>query len=139
MKSYKMKINNEKFEAKVKKDTGSSVVVEVNGQDYKIELETEHKKETIIAPPQQKSTKPAPKVKKIKVAPGSVLAPIPGLVIRILVKQGDVVQVGDNILILEAMKMQSEIVSTASGIISSINVKEGDTVQEDDILIEVGE
>ncbi|MCF7792974.1 MAG: acetyl-CoA carboxylase biotin carboxyl carrier protein subunit [Candidatus Cloacimonetes bacterium] len=140
MKSYKLKINNEKFEAKVKADLGSSVVVEVNGVDYNIELEKKTKKEKSI--PKVKKTaasSSAPKTKPVKVSAGTVLAPIPGLVMKILVKVGDVIQVGDNILVLEAMKMESEIASNASGIVKSINVKEGDTVQEHEVLIEVGE
>lgn len=140
MKSYKMKINNEDFEAKIKSDLGSSVVVEVNGIEYLIELEKKAKKEkTLPKVKKPAASSNAPTTKPVKVSAGTVLAPIPGLVMRILVKEGDVIQVGDTILVLEAMKMESEIASTASGIIKSINVKEGQTVQEHEVLIEVGE
>ena len=142
MKTYKMKINGEKYNARIKKFKGSFVLVEVNGIDYGIELEVEHKPDVQLI----RSHKGTPSLdvaktshQKQPAAPGSVLAPIPGLVLRILVKEGDEVNIGDTILVLEAMKMESEITSTASGKVKSINVKEGSSVQEDDVLIEVGE
>ena len=142
MKTYKMKINGEKYDARIKKYKGTFVLVEVNGIDYGIELEVEHtpKVQLIRANKTTPSLDVAkPISKKQPAAPGSVLAPIPGLVLRIMVKEGDEVNIGDTILVLEAMKMESEIASTASGIVKSIKVKEGASVQEDDVLIEVGE
>jgi glutaconyl-CoA/methylmalonyl-CoA decarboxylase subunit gamma len=141
MKTYKMKINGEEYKTRIKKYKNDLVIVEVNGLDYEVHLEKERRKEDII---RSDKTKPALDfVKKISkpvvAAPGAVLAPIPGLVLRILVKEGDTINIGDNVLILEAMKMESEIASTAGGTIKKINVKEGDSVQESDTLIEVGE
>ena len=141
MKTYKMKINGEKYDARIKKYKNYQVIVEVNGIDYEIELEKIDRRKTEIARSQK--TQPALDVVKIPPKPavttaGSVLAPIPGLVLRILVKEGDSVKAGDTVLILEAMKMESEIVSTATGIIKKISVKEGMSVQEGETLIEVG-
>ena len=141
MKTYKMKINGEKYDAKIKKYKNFQVVVEVNGIDYEIELEKTERRRTEIV--RSEKTQPALDVVKTSSKPvaasaGSVLAPIPGLVLRLLVKEGDSVNAGDPVLILEAMKMESEIASTVTGIISKINVKEGTSVQEGETLIEVG-
>ena len=141
MKTYKMKINGEKYDAKIKKYKNFQVVVEVNGIDYEIELEKTDSKKTVIV--RSEKTKPVLDVVKTPAKPfvasaGSVLAPIPGLVLRLLAKEGDNVNAGDTVLILEAMKMESEIASTATGIIKTINVKEGASVQEGEVLIEVG-
>ena len=141
MKTYKMKINGEKYDAKIKKYKSDQVIVEVNGIDYEIELEkTNQRKTEIVRSPK---TQPALDVvktpsKPVATSAGSVLAPIPGLVLQILVKEGDNVNTGDPVLILEAMKMESEIASTATGIISKISVKEGASVHEGEVLIEVG-
>jgi len=146
MKTYKMKINNEFFEAKIKENNGKNVVLEVNGTEYTIELEKPEKPEK----QQNRSAETKPKViqthtrqssspKTHSVNSGAVLAPIPGLVLRILVKEGDQVKLGDTILVLEAMKMESEITSTAHGVVKKIKVTEGQSVQEDEVLIEVGE
>ncbi|MDA3814481.1 MAG: biotin/lipoyl-binding protein [Candidatus Cloacimonetes bacterium] len=141
MKTYRMKINGEKYDARIKKYKSDQVIVEVNGIDYKINLEhAERRKKEIV---RSQKTQPALNVvktpsKPVAAAPGSVLAPIPGLVLRLLVKEGDSVNAGDPVLILEAMKMESEITSTATGIIKKIRVKEGTSVQEGEVLIEVG-
>ncbi len=141
MKTYKMKINGEKYDAQIKKYMSDLVIVEINGIDYEIELDREKPVKSGIVLSQK--TQPALNVvktpsKPVAAAPGSVLAPIPGLVLRLLVKEGDNVNEGDPVLILEAMKMESEIASTATGIIKKISVKEGTSVQEGEILIEVG-
>lgn len=141
MKTYKMKINGEKYDARIKKYKSDQVIIEVNGIDYEIELEKTDRRKTEIVRSQK--TQPALDVVKIPSKPvvtsaGSVLAPIPGLILRILVKNGDNVNAGDPVLILEAMKMESEIASTATGIISKVHVKEGASVQEGEVLIEVG-
>jgi pyruvate carboxylase len=66
-----------------------------------------------------------------------VVAPIPGLVLKVLVKEGDVVKQDQPVIMLEAMKMESEITSTVTGTIKKIHVKEGDSVQERQLLMEV--
>ena len=141
MKTYKMKINGEKYDAKIKKYKSDQVIVEVNGIDYEIELETTDRRKTEIV----RSEKIRPTIdvvktpsKPIAASAGSVLAPIPGLILRILVKEGDSVNAGDPVLILEAMKMESEITSTIAGVVNNISVKEGTSVQEGETLIEVG-
>ncbi len=69
-------------------------------------------------------------------APGDtpVVAPIPGTIVRYLVKEGDNVQAGTAVVILEAMKMENEIVAPVSGRIKSINFKAGDKVSGGAVL-----
>jgi Acetyl/propionyl-CoA carboxylase, alpha subunit len=59
----------------------------------------------------------------------SMSAPMPGLVLKILVRPGDVVAKGAPLLILEAMKMEHQIVAGRDGTIASINCREGELVQ----------
>lgn len=59
----------------------------------------------------------------------SMSAPMPGLVLKILVRQGDVVAKGAPLLILEAMKMEHQITAPRDGVIASVNCREGDLVQ----------
>ncbi|MDJ0755814.1 MAG: biotin/lipoyl-binding protein [Ardenticatenaceae bacterium] len=66
-----------------------------------------------------------------------VKAPIPGLVARILVEPGHQVEVGDSVLVLEAMKMENEVSATATGVIDKIHVTPGQTVMRNDVLIEI--
>lgn len=66
-----------------------------------------------------------------------VKSPMPGSILQIIVKEGDRVEKGENILVLEAMKMENDIVAEVSGSIRRIFVKEGDIVKEDIPLVEI--
>ncbi len=67
----------------------------------------------------------------------TVVAPLPGRVIEIKVKVGDKIAVGQEVVVLEAMKMENSITSDFAGVVKQILVSEGDAVQADSILIEV--
>ena len=64
-------------------------------------------------------------------------APMPGKIINILVEAGGEVKEGEPIIILEAMKMQNEILSHVTGVVQSVGVKKGDSVMKDDLMIEI--
>jgi len=73
------------------------------------------------------------------VSGGSVVtAPMPGKILRVLVREGDQVKVGQGLLVLEAMKMENEIPSPRDGVVKRILVKEGDTVDTGQALMELG-
>ena len=67
---------------------------------------------------------------------GDVIAPMPGTVLKVNVNNGDTVASGDVILILEAMKMENEIVAPCAGKVT-LNVKAGETVDTDALLASV--
>jgi biotin carboxyl carrier protein len=64
-----------------------------------------------------------------------IAAPMPGKIVRILVKAGDTVELGQGLIVVEAMKMQNEIRSPKSGAIEKIIAKEGDAVNAGDVLL----
>lgn len=64
-----------------------------------------------------------------------VIAPFPGKVLEIAVKEGQTIKVDDTVLILEAMKMENEIYSDYDGEIEEIKVKVGDSVAANDVLM----
>jgi biotin carboxyl carrier protein len=63
-------------------------------------------------------------------------APMPGLVLSVLVKEGDEVKKGDNLFVLEAMKMENIIKSPADVTIKSIKIKASDKVEKNQVLIQ---
>jgi biotin carboxyl carrier protein len=65
-----------------------------------------------------------------------IKAPMPGLILDVMVKEGQTVQEDDALLILEAMKMENVIVSQREGTIKTISVKKGDAVDKNNLLIE---
>ena len=74
---------------------------------------------------------------KVRHREHSTSAPMPGLVLKLLVKQGDVVAKAAPLLILEAMKMEHQIVAPFDGTITAVNCKEGELVQPGMNLVEV--
>lgn len=141
MKNYNYKINGNNYSVSVGDIENGIAQVEVNGIPYKVELEQKSTPVTVV-----KSTRPsaAPRtttgekiITKPTVAAGAtpVNAPLPGVVVQIPVKVGDVVKAADTILILEAMKMENSIHAGRDGKVASINVNPGDSVLEGTTLI----
>jgi len=117
-------VNRKIFRVSVnRKQDGSPEEVILKGVPYKVDLD--RIESTRYRPP------PPPKQ-----IPGNVDASMPGQVITLLVKDGDEVEEGQTILILEAMKMENEILAPKSGKVS-LAVSEGDLVMKGDSLFEV--
>lgn len=70
-------------------------------------------------------------------AGGAVKAPMPGRVVKALVAEGDTVEAGQPVIIVEAMKMENEVGAPGPGVVRSINVSQGDTVDAGAVLIEL--
>ncbi|MFY9233969.1 MAG: biotin/lipoyl-containing protein [Fimbriimonadaceae bacterium] len=68
------------------------------------------------------------------IASGKLVAPMPGLVVDVMLAQGEPVKKGDRILVLEAMKVQQSYVAPFDGVLASLAVKKGDQVQEGSML-----
>jgi pyruvate carboxylase subunit B len=69
--------------------------------------------------------------------PAPLLAPMPGLIVRVNVQAGDNVQAGQAVVVMEAMKMENDLRTQSSGIVSSVRVKPGDTVEKGAVLVEL--
>jgi biotin carboxyl carrier protein len=68
---------------------------------------------------------------------GSLTAPMPGRVVKIVVSEGEVVARGAPAIIVEAMKMENELHAPAAGVVQRLAVREGDTVESGQILLEI--
>ena len=120
--------------------------IKVNGTSYEVEVEEE--KVAGAAPAPKAAAPAAPKAAapaapaKAAVSAGageaSVNAPMPGKIVNVLVSEGQKVNSGDVLLILEAMKMQNEIAATQAGTVKAINVAAGQSVKAGDPLVIVG-
>jgi pyruvate carboxylase subunit B len=71
------------------------------------------------------------------VGPKPVVAPMPGMVVKIEVEEGDVVRAGQGIVIVEAMKMENELRASAAGRVTKVHVQRGVAVAKDQILVEL--
>jgi len=75
--------------------------------------------------------------KKGKVEKEFIKAPMPGKIIDVLVREGSTVLLGEPLVILEAMKMQNEILSPVNGVIVKVSAKANTNVMKDDLLVEI--
>lgn len=70
-------------------------------------------------------------------AGGEIRAPMPGLVIDILVDEGETVSANQGLLVLEAMKMENELSAPSGGVVGKIHAQNGEAVEKDDLLVEI--
>ncbi|MBD66755.1 MAG: hypothetical protein CME62_16225 [Halobacteriovoraceae bacterium] len=70
---------------------------------------------------------------------GELIAQMPGKVIKIMTTEGAVVNEGDTLIILEAMKMENEIKAGINGVVKSVNIKEGQVLESGHLMIEIEE
>jgi len=70
---------------------------------------------------------------------GSMTAPMPGKILEVKVADGQTVEAGELLLVMEAMKMEHRIVAPTDGVVTKVNFSMGDQVQQGDVLVEMGE
>ena len=107
--------------------------VKVNGKVYEVELEAiSEVKGSIKADAPVAAAKPAAAGNGAK-----LVAPIAGKVVDVLVKVGDTVAQGNNVAIIEAMKLENEVPALAGGVVKAVLVNKGDVVSNGDPIIEL--
>ena len=149
---YKIAVGGKKFEVEIGVIKDGSAQVTVNDEAYEVNIEnfgevtgTGAIKESIPAavPPRTEKSKPvisqAPKAADPDSAPavgsGAVVAPISGLILEVKVEVGDTVTVGQELTVVEAMKMENSINSEISGKVLEIRVQAGAQVSTGDVLM----
>jgi biotin carboxyl carrier protein len=141
MKKFKFKINGQQFDVEVNDFEEKSTVVSVNGTEYEVEVEHEVKQvKTPILTRKAVVNKPGDaKIKKSAASAGGfkVEAPLPGSIFKMNVAVGDTIKEGDTLLVMEAMKMENNVLAEKSGTVSDIKVSVGDTVLQNDILLTI--
>ena len=106
--------------------------VNVNGNTYEITLEVIDKAE--IKTPAPKAEAPAAPAAPAPAGAQTVTAPMPGTILKVNVSNGQAVKKGDVLMILEAMKMENEIMAPCDATVSSVNVANGASVETGTVL-----
>ena len=142
MQKLNFNINGKHYEAMVAEIEHNVAEVELNGKKYTVEVE---RSESVVAP--VAAPKPvaaaaaapaaAPAPKKAAAGANSVVAPLPGSVVSINVKAGDAVKAGQQLAIIEAMKMENEILAPADGTVKAVYVSAGQAVQQGDAILDL--
>lgn len=152
MKQYKYTINGTQFDVTIDSINGSQAKVEVNGIPFEVTMHgsslVEEDLPTVstegaaapAAPAAAPAAEPAaaPAAKGAAGAGTPVKAPLPGVVTKVLVQNGQSVKKGETVLVLEAMKMENNINAECDGAITGICVAPGDSVKEGTTLLTIG-
>ncbi len=151
MKQYTFKINGKEYQVAIGEASGKTLTVNVNGADYQVELEQEMAGRTQTAgaspavadkradaplgeaPAATETAAAAPKGAGL-----TVKSPLPGIIISIDVKEGQAVKRGQKVAVIEAMKMENDILAEADGTVTAIHAAKGDSVLEGADIVTIG-
>lgn len=139
MNKFKITIDGNNYEVTVNVTDHNTANVEVNGMSYDVHYES---KNTPVSTVTRKTTAPAaPQVQvsapQAASSGSNIKAPLPGTIMTINVKVGDQVKRGDTLIVMEAMKMENNIMANKDGQVKAIHVSSGQTVAQDDALIDL--
>ena len=151
MSKYQYKVQGVDYEVEIEEVEGNIAKVNVNGIPFEVELQKpiNAAKHPTMTRPKVEAPKPvaaapapaaaAPAQPAVPAGTGNpVKAPLPGTIIDVKVQVGQQVNVGDIVLVLEAMKMQNNIEAEYAGTVTSITAKPGETVMEGSVLLTIG-
>jgi biotin carboxyl carrier protein len=118
---------NKKYHAEIVEKNQNKYTVLINGVSYIFTIETpiSYKRKRYLDKQKTKN--------KVEI----IQSPMPGKIIDVLVEPGAEVKNGESLLILEAMKMQNEIISPVDGKVVKVYVKQNDIVNKDDLFVEI--
>ena len=148
MKKFKLTIDGKIFEVSVNEQDKNVAEVIVNGKPYTVAFEREDAPvvQAVRRPPVQKaSNTDAPAKKAAAAAPAvkkvgsskSVKSPLPGNIFKIVVSVGQEVKRGEQIIIIESMKMENSITADKDGTVKAIYIEVGQSVLQGDALVDL--
>jgi len=141
MRKFQFTISGNKYDVELKRFEENIAEIEVNGTPYTVEVHREIKTSKTpklvraeVAPP----TRSESKIKKtISVSTHPIIAPLPGTILQLMVKEGDTVKKGATLLTYDAMKMENSILAEKDGTVKSIKVAVGQNFLQGDTLMEI--
>ncbi len=131
--NYIIQVGENKYEVIVDDINKRPIIAHVDGREFQVTpiIDT-----SVIETIQNPETQVSTLFNNSAFPEGTLTAPLPGTIIEIFVKDGDKVETGQVILIIEAMKMKNNIRSTKDGTIASVLVSAGQTVAHKQVLVE---
>ena len=139
MKKFKFTISGDEYDVNIQDIEDDIAQIEVNGTRYEVEIKREVKtsktpklvRKPVVQQPGEGQ------IKRQEASGYPVKAPLPGTIMKINVSVGDQVEEGQILMVMEAMKMENQVLSEKDCEVKAIRVKEGDAVLQDDVLIEI--
>lgn len=126
---FSFSVNQKLMQVELEFSDEDNLLISYDGFSYEIHISSETKKllEKFILISSSSLSNSSNKIK----------APMPGMVVKLLVQEGQEVKKGDQLIIVEAMKMENALKANFPGLVKSIKVKEGQAVEKDALLIEI--
>ena len=146
MSEYTLRIGDNNYTAEVREMTADHARVAVDGVEYRVDLVGFGRPRPAVpttsparvaTPSTSAATLPPVRPSAASAPAGAIAAPLPGLILEIKVKEGDTVQAGQALLVMEAMKMENVVPASHNGTVRKIFVIQGDSVSEGDPLVEI--
>ncbi|MFV0471341.1 MAG: biotin/lipoyl-containing protein [Paludibacteraceae bacterium] len=145
MKKYKFTINGGNYEVVVRGIEDDIADLEVNGSPFSVKINQEEKKSSktpvlvrkeIERKPGETKDKFTPVSAGVKPSSKSLKSPLPGNILKVLVKEGDTFKEGDVLMVMESMKMENNILAEKDGKIIKVCAPVGAAVLQDEVLFE---
>ncbi len=132
---YQVKVENQTFEVEIDDINARPVIARVDGQSFEVQPETGEKPKV-----QKEAARPAAAPLPVGLASqhmngSDLVAPLPGTITEVFVKNGDKIETGQVVLIIEAMKMKNSIRAVRAGLVGEVLVGAGQSVAHKQALI----
>lgn len=130
MRHYTVKINGREFKVNLISNQNDKIEFEIDGKNYS----------TAISPIINLSTNNSQKdssADHTSLANGQIKAPMPGIIVNVVAKEGSAIKKGETLLVIEAMKMENNLTAQKDGTIKTVHVKAGQEVQGGQLLITI--
>ena len=137
-KGFNFTIGGQKYETTVKEIEPNVAEVVVNGTSFIVEFQKNESKKVKAA--RVAAPTAAPTVAPVAAKPAGaavVKSPLPGSIVKVMVKAGDSIKKGDTLLTMESMKMENVVASEYTGTVKNVLVQAGQNVMQDDKLVEI--
>lgn len=132
---YKVKVGSKQLDIELLSRDNNRIVFKSSDQIYEVEVSREIRPLSLNSGLVISPITTQPNITHSKFDDSSITAPMPGLITKILVKEGDKITIGQTLIIIEAMKMENAINATRAGEIKKILIKEGQEVRSSQELI----
>lgn len=133
MRKFLISVEGNKYEVLVEEMDSNEIESTSMTQQPQV-LETVSKPSPKEAAPEKKEASPKPMASG-SVGTEKIMAPMPGTILKVLVSVGQTIKKNQTLCVLEAMKMENEIVASRDGVIASVNVAKGTSVNAGDMLL----
>ena len=136
-KGFNFTIGGQKYETTVKEIEPNVAEVVVNGTSFIVEFQKNESKKVKAARVAAPTAAPSAAAAAKPAGAATVKSPLPGSIVKVMVKPGDSVKKGDTLLTMESMKMENVVASEYTGTVKNVLVQAGQNVMQDDKLVEI--